>query len=421
MKLRLRRIKRLSGDALAELLLCAYLCIPFIRFVANAVLSRVGLGSLSLLLALTILYAPLLFLTIRSRKFRSKDFSLLFTFIVLFFFFSFLLHPEYEYWYTRAYYGVWDYVLRPDNGLYIYLFIRLVNDPERILKCVRYSAWPMYLYFGYRLIGALRQGYWVGENSVGESVHMAYNLSFGYDILLFVLAFFYAALEDKKVIDWVGTIIGFVLILTGGSRGPILDVAIFGILYIFLKLKRSKRKGVIIGLLSAVTVLFYYTYETILMGIVYIMNSFNLPSRFFTMLLNGNISDDSGRDVIWAAAIEMIRKNPLGYGAMGARHVIANIHIVGHPHQFFLEFLIDFGVIAGSIIIIYFAYKSIQILSLKGFEAWQGVFIVFFGRACQLLVSLTYWHSIGLWGVVAVGVCIAEARKSRGSRESKDE
>ena len=33
----------------------------------------------------------------------------------------------------------------------------------------------------------------------------------------------------------------------------------------------------------------------------------------------------------------MIRENPLGYGAMGARHVLCGIHIVGHPHNVMIE------------------------------------------------------------------------------------
>lgn len=53
------------------------------------------------------------------------------------------------------------------------------------------------------------------------------------------------------------------------------------------------------------------------------------------MLLVNNITDDSGRLVIWNVAVDMIKENPFGYGAMGTRHVISEIIIQGHPHNFF--------------------------------------------------------------------------------------
>lgn len=107
----------------------------------------------------------------------------------------------------------------------------------------------------------------------------------------------------------------------------------------------------------------------------------------------------------------MIKKNPLGYGAMGTRHVIYQYIYVAHPHQFFLEILVDFGVIFGSIIIIWLGYKSVKLFLMKGQDEWKAVFLIFFARACQLLVSLTFWHSIGLWGALAVGVCMSRASR----------
>ena len=88
---------------------------------------------------------------------------------------------------------------------------------------------------------------------------------------------------------------------------------------------------------------------------------------------------------------------------------------VAHPHQVFLEMLIDFGVIIGSIIIVWLLVSSVRMFTMKGQDEWKAVFLVFFARACQLLVSVTFWHSIGLWGVLAVGVNMSRASK-RGKR-----
>ena len=55
---------------------------------------------------------------------------------------------------------------------------------------------------------------------------------------------------------------------------------------------------------------------------------------------------------------------------------------------------------------------------MDGVDDWKGVFIVFFGRACQLLVSVTFWHSIGLWGVLAIGVCMYHTKRERARQSN---
>lgn len=383
-----------------------YMCIPVLTFAFRFVLSKVGLASFAVPIVLTIVYFPLIICCFISKKFIVKDFIVLLAFLTAFLGVTILVHPEYEPWYSRSDLGVWNYVLRPDNGLYIYLFLRLVNDPKKILKYIKLSALPMYLYFGYRLIMALRRGYWDQEDANGQTIKMAYNLSFGYDVLIFDLVFLYEALEKKKMFDWIGAGIGLLMIMLGGSRGPFLNIAIFFALYILIKVEKSKKKGLIItGLVAAVGVLLLL-YERILLFVATVFEKLNLSARIITTLIDGSVAEDNGREAIWNAAIEMIKNNPFGYGAMGTRHVVGHVHYVGHPHQFFLEFLVDYGVVIGGILLIYFAYKIVKILNMKNNEVWKGVFIIFLARFSQLLLSLTYWHSIGFWGVLAIGVCI---------------
>ena len=200
-----------------------------------------------------------------------------------------------------------------------------------------------------------------------------------------------------------------------GSRGPILDIAIFLAIYILIKLNNSRKKWFLLGIVVIIGAVIWNTYIYVLNMLTILLNRFGVSSRFIQKMLAGEIADDSGRYEIWKAAIEMIRKKPLGYGAMGSRHVISQYIYVAHPHQIFLEILIDFGVIAGSCIIILMIYHTIRLFTMKYVDDWKGVFLIFFARACQLLISLTFWHSIGVWGTLAVGVCMArEYRQRRG-------
>ena len=417
------RLQPVKTQHLADLFFFAYMCIPLLELVFSKILSYAGLMEYGPMIALPVAYIPLVLLfagfMITGKPIRDfiPEFWLLLIAIILWFAVTYLLHPEYEYWYFRETYGIWDYVLRPSNGLFIYLAIRLINDPDRILNVLRYSGFFMYLYYGRILLQSLAQGYWTDSSNKGFDIRMSYSLSFGYNVLIFALAFLYAGLERRSLIDLGFGGIGVVMILLGGSRGPILDIAIFVLLYMFIKINDRKRKALLMTAVAVFGILFLLTYKYLLMAAAAVIGKFGLSSRFIDMMIEGSVSNDNGRELIWKTAIGMIKEHPLGYGAMGTRHVIGDIIFVGHPHQIFLEILVDFGVIFGTLLILWLLLSSARIILSKQTGAWKGIFVVFFARACQLLVSLTYWHSIGLWAAIAVGVCAYSNRK-KGSKIS---
>lgn len=411
---RRKYVIRLKISYLSDLIFILYLGYPALVIAFEALLRPFGLMSFAQTAALITVYLPC-FILVMYRKISVPEFWAILVMVILFLGLTLAVHPEYEPWYTRAEYGVWDYVLRPDNGIYIYPIIRIINDPKRILRCIKVSSVPMYIYAIRLLRKAIERGYWVDTSNKGYEIHLSYNLSLGYTILLFMLTFLYCALEERKLIDIIGTAVGLAIILMAGSRGPILDIAIFLAIYILIKLNNSRKKWFLLGSVVIIGAVIWNTYIYVLNMLTILLNRFGVSSRFIQKMLAGEIADDSGRYEIWKAAIEMIRKKPLGYGAMGSRHVISQYIYVAHPHQIFLEILIDFGVITGSCIIILMIYHTIRLFTMKYVDDWKGVFLIFFARACQLLISLTFWHSIGVWGTLAVGVCMArEYRQRRG-------
>ena len=406
---------RLKISYLSDLVFILYLGYPALVVAFQLLLRPLGLTSLAHWAALITVYLPLFVLAVH-RKISVPEFWGILLMVALFFGLTLAFHPEYAPWYARAEYGVWDYVFRPDNGLYIYPMIRIINDPKRILRCIKISSIPMYFYAVWLLRKAIERGYWIDTSNTGYEIHLSYNLSLGYTMLIFLLTFLYCALEERKLTDIIGAAVGMAIVLMAGSRGPILDIAIFIAIYILIKLNNSRKKWLLLGTVIAIGVVIWKTYIYILNVLMNILNNIGVSSRFIQKMLAGEIADDSGRYVIWNAAVDMIRSNPFGYGAMGSRHVISQYIYVAHPHQIFLEILIDFGVIAGSVIIILMAYHTIRLFTMKYVDDWKGVFLIFFARACQLLISLTFWHSIGVWGTLAVGVCMArEYRQRRGS------
>lgn len=365
----------------------------------------IGLESFSRGILLFLIYLVCAGLWGINRKFRVVDFVILLAIIIIFFGLTYLVHPEYNYVYTREYYGVWPYVLRPDNGIYAYLFVRMLKEPTKLMRGLRVSGFLMMGYSLLLFIFSLRRGYWLGENYLGEVVHLSYDLNFGYNLVLPVCTFLLSGLKEKKVGDLFIAAVGVIMIFIGGARGPFLSIIIFGILYILMSTTESKHRirNVLLILIIGGVVLIYY--RALLTFVGNTLDTLGISSRTITKLLDGSISEDNGRYEIWKAAINHIQAHPFGSGAMGARNALYHIHYVGHPHNFFLEVLIDYGIFLGAIFIVIMGVASFKLLFAKKYYSWRWIYLLFFAQACTLLTSYTYWNSNGVWGALAIAMC----------------
>ena len=328
---------------------------------------------------------------------------MLYVAIILFFCATALIHPNYIPFYTRKDFGVWDHVLNPYRGIYAYLFIRLIREPKRVLKLMKIAGWIMVIYFLDELIKASKNGYWIGQGRTG-SVKMSYSVAFGYQALPFLLVYLHLALTEKKPMDIAGTAIYVVMVLAGGSRGPILFMAEYLLLFILIRASRSKRAVVYMACVCLLLGLVYVFYDRLLNFAVYFVGKLGFKSRFLESILSGNIADDNNRSEIWAAAIQMIRDKPWGYGAMGSRHVISSVIYAGYPHSILFELLIDYGIFIGGLMIVAIAVGSYVLLFKSSGTGWSDVFLPFFCAASCLLISMTYWSVPTFWACLAIAV-----------------
>ena len=406
-----RKFRPTAGTA-AVILFVLYFTLPVWEWVFTKLLEPYGEESLAVPAALCLVYLPAAAVFFTNKKCLPADFFLLCLYLTVYFCVTFALHPDYAYYYAREEYGLVDYVLLPDNGLYAYFFIRLVNDPVRILRGLRVSGWIIYLYSALRLYVATSKGYWMEEGSYGQEYRSSYNMNFGYTLLLYVCFFLFSAFERGSLIDFLLAGGGCFMILCGGSRGPLLDIAVFLCFYFWLRFRRSRHKPALLSgglLLTGAAVALHKKAADLLLSL---LETYHLHSRTLKMILSGTVMENNGRDVFWTAALKMIRDNPLGYGAMGARHVLCGIHIVGHPHNVLIELVIEYGVVLGPLLILLMLIASLRILLRKRDNGWQGVFLLFFANACQLFTSYTYWHSPALWSALAAGVCYYRAERN---------
>lgn len=348
------------------------------------------------------------------RQYIKPDFWVLFTLLLAFFGLTALVKPDMVYWYSRDAYGMWDYVFFPTEALYAYLFIRLINDPKRLFRNMKISSWLMYIYFFYQIYAATKRGFWYGVSKTNARAEMSYSVSFGYEVMLYTLPFLYDALLKKNKWDILGAAIGLYMILTQGSRGPFLFLCVFIMLFAINHFRHSRKK-IIYSFLAILLLLFlYFFYDILLAWLATLLSSAGISSRIIKTLVEGTVSSDSGRSVIWEAAAQAIVNNPWGHGAMGAQPIIYHLIPAGYPHSVILEILIDYGVFVGSAILIFLFANAFRLLFKEKYAAWRPCFMVFFCTACQLFISLCYWSSPGFWASIAIGVnCYYSNKKQK--------
>lgn len=402
---------KVKSSTLCRVSAILFFCNPLIKVCLSLVLPRFGLRNLVDFCTIIIVYAPFLIAALTNpKKYLKADVVILFLFVYLFFGITYLIHPNYEYWYFRPDYGVWPYVLKPTNAIYGYLFVRSYSDPDDFRRDFKIAGWAMYLYFFYQIVLFMRRGFWYGVAGTDSSEELSYSVSFGYNVLLYFLVFLYDAIQKKGKKDIIASIVGFVMMLTYGSRGPAMCLAIFFILLVavnFAEMKNLSKKYFVFVAIAILLGIVYYLYIPLSRLLVQMLSSANISSRLIEKIVDGSITADSGRSRIWDAAVQMIKDNPWGYGAMGSQHVISDYIYVGYPHSIVLELLIDFGVFAGIIILGILLWNACSILFRKGKEDWRSTFLPFFCTASGLFISLCYWSNKAFWICVGLGVSAA--------------
>lgn len=399
-----KRLGKITLSSLASLSFVLYFSSLLVKLFVGKALSFVDARSMINVCASLVIYFPLLLLCLITRsKAVPLDAVFLWVGIVSFFFVSLLFHPEYQYWYSDPDFGVINYVMIPTEGIYAYLFVRLIKDPKKLKELFKLSGWLMYIYFAYWILDSTRRGGWTGVSASGF-VEASYSVSFGYNVLFFALPFLYDALIYKKSKDIAGAVLGLYMVIVYGSRGPLLCVGIFAILFVMIHLNRSRKKWLIIALMCVGFACLYVLYLPILIFISNVLESFGGSSRFVSKLLDGTLTEDNGRMQMWQAALGMIKENPFGHGAMGSKPVLTQYIYAGYPHSVVLEILIDFGIFVGGMILLFLFWNAYQMLFNSKNRDWLPVFLPIFATACQLLISLCYWSSPAFWASIAVGV-----------------
>lgn len=396
---------RLNKDFLLTGLLAVYFCSTPI----NSALTVIVGSDIANIIVNIILFFFIFICGINNRIRNSAHIFFVYACITIIILTTVVIHPEYEFWYNHELYGFSRQFLNLRGGIWALLIISFYKDEEKLLKDLKIVASLVFLaYFG-KFVAAMYRGYWIINVNGVDSI-ASYDMEFGFRILFSIalwgaIAFLNGNNNKKYLMLYL---FGSLIILLGGSRAPFIWAVFIGILTIPFKYRNlEKRQKKILCfcafLLLPVTIFLLLNADYISLMLGKTLISFGVSSRTVISLAEGSFLESNGRSIIYTMAIELIMKGGLfGHGFYGDRYYIGERFRWGYSHDVFLELLVSFGVIGGTILIIALIKGIVNLYKKSTDYTRQIIFITFLGASLKLIFSSSFWYEPTFWALIAL-------------------
>lgn len=262
----------------------------------------------------------------------------------------------------------------------VFILARECGNYDYLLKYMYYAAiinlvlfLPGY-YFAQQYLSALRVDY----------------MSMSYNVLLALCTCLSYSWEHKKVLSAVLAIASLILLVVVGSRGASLSAILYVCLLFMTKFSGGeKKKAIIIGI--ACIILAFLVSGTLIDKISSLINSGDLYSRNLNLLEGNAFLGHDSRIKIRNIICQGISENPLGYGLLGDRIIMQLHNFEGvYAHNILLEFIADFGIIIGPLLLFVILYKLASSLKKPNSTYRDLLFIMIPAGFVKLLFSGSY-------------------------------
>ena len=207
----------------------------------------------------------------------------------------------------------------------------------------------------------------------GRVSFTVYDMAFSFACVLPFVSLY----SHRKYYDWIACTVLFVLVVAVGARGS----AMCMIIYVIVDLFQHKSKWRIPTLLLIV---FFIVSLPLLNNW---LDSIGISSRSLNMLLNGDITSDSGRSTIRSYFINKLIEHPfIGIGLFGDRLY----EDVAYCHNIVLEIVLDFGIILGGGFVIIGVIKLITLYCRSDSENRNRIVRYFCALVIPFMTSGSY-------------------------------
>lgn len=247
----------------------------------------------------------------------------------------------------------------------------------------------------------------------------SYSQYLGYQILPAVLIFLLEIMEGKIIFTPLFSF-SFIFLLMSGARGPLACVLLVGVLYFILfPYKRKKGKWILAISLIIIFLLFIYFLPSILNSLLDMFSRLGMSTRIISRLNDGSLSTDNARLSLYKTSLAGIADNPFfGLGILNDRFFLwqrlafAENSIGMYPHNIFLEILLQFGIVAGCLMILFLGkllIKSLLFVKEKD-QIWLVSFLCGIGLF-PLFFSGSYINYYLFY--LFLGACVSINRKKQ--------
>ena len=228
------------------------------------------------------------------------------------------------------------------------------------------------------------------------------NMGYAYNVLpsiMIIVSGIYR--REKRKLSIILSVIAFAFLLALGTRGPLLCFAVFVLLMTVKSIGFTKISiaAVVLGITFSVFIN-STLYTVTMLKISNTLGEMGFSTRIMDMILEENLSDDNGRDAIQNTIIKEIREEPLAFRGVFSDRVSTRglsdmeNHISyengTYAHNLILEFLHNYGIAIGGLLLILLFSKAIKLfLRCKKETAYIVVTSICIGIV-QLFVSSSY-------------------------------
>lgn len=221
-------------------------------------------------------------------------------------------------------------------------------------------------------------------------------MGLAYSILPSIVICFLSAFQLNLLISWITGILGTFLLFVAGTRGAVVSLAGFLLLYSYLyEIRRGRHKIRFVIMICAV-VLIATSYFTAFFDYT---SQLGFGTRIYDQLMGNAELNGSGREQMYDVSInEILHQGFWGHGVFGEQYLYKSI--IGtstYPHNLILEILLQFGILIGVglvFLVFYLPYKAYQ-TSIRRGDIQKALFVVGLVAPIymNLLFSYTFWTS----------------------------
>lgn len=234
-----------------------------------------------------------------------------------------------------------------------YYYIGVTLDIKRFYNFFYYiSVVAVFMCAFYELLYAQSASY-TGDVDTSE-----YNMELAYSILPHVLMVSWRALKRFVLLNIAPMLLGLMLLLSFGTRGPVICAIVFIAIYLlFIRPSKYQKTMRIITVACAVYAMSFLDQFMTFMQLMTFQ--LGMSTRIFDKYFDGELEDSSGRDYIRETLVrELSIDNSLfGHGVLGSYPYVNT-----YPHNIVLEFLFSFGWVWGIAILFCIVYIIAEML-----------------------------------------------------------